>query len=113
MPDYRFTLAQALARMPGSKRDHYDAVFRHGELELGCYAPRGVDLQGPHRRDEVYVVVSGTGIFVNGSERHPFGPGDVLFVPAGVDHRFEDFTDALAVWVIFYGAEITAEPGPA
>ena len=45
------------------------------------------------------------GQFVNGAERHPFGPGDVLFVSAGVPHRFEDFSDDLAVWVIFYGPE--------
>ena len=32
-------------------------------------------------------------------------PGDLLFVPAGVVHRFEEFTDDLAVWVIFYGPE--------
>jgi mannose-6-phosphate isomerase-like protein (cupin superfamily) len=40
---------------------------------------------------------------VNGEERYPFGAGDVLFVPAGMPHRFEDFSDDLAVWVIFYG----------
>ena len=34
-----------------------------------------------------------------------FGPGDLLFVPAGVVHRFEEFTDDLAVWVVFYGPE--------
>ncbi|CAN5750314.1 hypothetical protein BH24GEM1_BH24GEM1_26510 [soil metagenome] len=28
-----------------------------------------------------------------------------LFVPAGVAHRFEDFTDDLAVWVLFYGPD--------
>lgn len=49
--------------------------------------------------------MSGTGIFLNGAERHPFGPGDVLFVPAGVERRFEDFTDALTLWVIFCGPE--------
>ncbi len=32
-----------------------------------------------------------------------FGPGDLLFVPAGVVHRFEEFTDDLVVWVVFYG----------
>jgi mannose-6-phosphate isomerase-like protein (cupin superfamily) len=37
--------------------------------------------------------------------RHAFGPGDVLFVPAGVEHHFENFTDDLATWVIFYGPE--------
>ena len=59
----------------------------------------------PHTRDELYVVVSGNGEFVNGPGRHPFGPGDVLFVAAGVEHRFEDFTDDLVVWVVFYGPE--------
>jgi len=51
------------------------------------------------------VVARGRGQFLNGGVRHPFGPGDVLFVPAGVVHRFEDFSDDLAVWVFFYGPE--------
>ncbi|MHB8633991.1 MAG: cupin domain-containing protein [Thermoplasmatota archaeon] len=59
--------------------------------------------KGPHSRDEVYVVVRGSGMFRNGSERHPFGPGDLLFVAAGVPHRSEQFTDDLALWVLFYG----------
>ncbi len=33
------------------------------------------------------------------------GPDDVLFAPAGLPHRFEDFTDDLVVWVMFYGPE--------
>ncbi len=37
--------------------------------------------------------------------RLALGPDDVLFVPAGVEHRFEDFTVGLAVWVVFYGPE--------
>jgi len=32
-------------------------------------------------------------------------PGDLLFVPAGIVHRFEDFTDDFATWVMFYGPE--------
>ena len=31
--------------------------------------------------------------------------GEALFVPAGVEHRFEDFTDDFAAWVVFYGPE--------
>jgi quercetin dioxygenase-like cupin family protein len=45
------------------------------------------------------------GWFVNGGVRHRFAPGDFLFVPAGVEHRFEEFSDDLAVWVLFYGPE--------
>ena len=50
-------------------------------------------------------MVQGKGQFLNGGVRHRFGPGDVLFVPAGVVHRFEEFSDDLAVWVFFYGPE--------
>ena len=39
--------------------------------------------------------------FVNGPDRDRFAPGDVLFVPAGVEHRFEEFTDDLALWAMF------------
>jgi mannose-6-phosphate isomerase-like protein (cupin superfamily) len=34
-----------------------------------------------------------------------FGPGDALFVPAGMKHRFENFSDDFATWIMFYGPE--------
>jgi len=105
MPAYRLTVLDALARFPGPDGERYVELFRHGTLSVELYAPRAHDPQSPHTRDEVYVVVSGQGQFLNGAERHPFGPGDVLFVPAGVTHRFEEFSDDLAVWVFFYGPE--------
>ena len=103
MPPLRLTVADALSRLPGAIGERYVELFRHGTLRVELYAPRGVDPQSPHTRDEVYVVVTGRGQFQNGGERHPFEPGDVLFVPAGVIHRFEEFTEDLIVWVIFYG----------
>jgi mannose-6-phosphate isomerase-like protein (cupin superfamily) len=78
-------------------------VFKHGSMELEYYAPRGSDPQRPHQRDELYVIISGRGMFRNGEKRHEFGPGDVLFVPTGVEHRFEEFSDDFATWVIFWG----------
>jgi len=78
-------------------------VLKHGSMELEYYAPRGSDPQKPHDRDELYVVISGRGKFRNGTELHPFSRGDVLFVPAKVEHRFEDFSDDFATWVIFWG----------
>lgn len=81
------------------------AVYEHGTMLLKLFAPRGHDPQPPHTRDELYFVASGSGWFVNGGERHPIAPGDALFVPAGVAHRFEDFSDDLALWVVFYGPE--------
>jgi mannose-6-phosphate isomerase-like protein (cupin superfamily) len=102
---YHLTLTEGLARLPGHGGERFVELFRHGTLAVELYAPRGTDPQSPHTRDEVYFVVHGAGRFRNGPECHRFGPGDVLFVPAGVEHRFEDFSEDLAVWVIFYGPE--------
>ena len=99
------TPGDLLARLPGRAGERYYAAYRRGQLEVELYAPRGSDPQTPHKRDEVYVVVSGSGEFVGGENRYTFGPGDFLFVAAGVAHRFENFSDDLAVWVLFYGPE--------
>ncbi len=106
MSEHRITVADALWRLSERKDDkRFVELLTHGSLSVEIYAPRGRDLQTPHTRDEAYVVVQGRGEFVNGSTRHAFVPGDFLFVPAGVEHRFVDFTDDLVVWVIFYGPE--------
>ena len=98
-------LAQAVAALAGqvSGGKPFAQMITRGTLRVGLYAPRGKDPQQPHDQDEVYVVMSGRGTFRNGPVSHPFQPGDVLFVPAGVRHLFEDFSDDLYVWVVFYG----------
>lgn len=104
-------MAPALFDLAGAKAAPLPAgrlsaeIFRHGTLELRWYAPKGIDAQLPHTRDEVYVVVSGAGWFRRGDQRFRFGPGDALFVAARVPHRFEEFSDDFGCWVVFYGAE--------
>lgn len=95
------TLSDGLARLPGPAGERYTSAIEYGTLTVELYAPRGKDPQKPHTRDEVYVVASGSGWFVNGAERHRFAAGDVMFVPAQVSHRFEEFTDDLVVWAVF------------
>jgi mannose-6-phosphate isomerase-like protein (cupin superfamily) len=94
-----------LSRLPGPRGERFVELFTHGTLVVELYAPRGHDPQTPHTRDEIYVVASGRGTFVDGSSRVSFQPGDLLFVAAGVPHRFENFSDDLAVWVMFYGPD--------
>lgn len=103
VPNHHFRPEWALDQLPGEQGEAWRVLFEHGSLELEIYAPRGHDPQEPHDRDEIYVVISGSGEFLNGSRRHPFSPGDLLFVPAGTVHRFEEFSDDFATWVIFYG----------
>ncbi|HWG10730.1 MAG TPA: cupin domain-containing protein [Rhodanobacteraceae bacterium] len=96
------TLAEALQVLAMGSED-FAVLFEHGTLKMEIYRPRGVDPQQPHGRDEVYVIASGHGFFVNGDVRHAFGTGDVLFVPAGAVHRFEGFSEDFSTWVMFYG----------
>lgn len=80
-------------------------LFTHGTLEVEVYKPEKIDLQQPHTRDEVYIIISGSGEFLNDGIRTTFAVGDFLFVPAGIAHRFENFTNNFSTWVLFYGPE--------
>lgn len=107
-PDHprKATLNEAAALLPAPEATPRSAgVFQHGSMLVKLFAPRGKDVQGPHKQDELYFVARGTGWFVNGDTRTRFAPNDMLFVPANVMHRFEDFSDDLMVWVVFYGPE--------
>ena len=120
-PEKNYTISRDARRV--SVADALDAVskikegipsafcFEHGTLQVKIYRPDGQDLQKPHARDEIYVIARGSGLFVNGSERHRFQTGDLLFVPAGVEHRFDEFTDDFCTWVMFYGPEGGELPG--
>jgi mannose-6-phosphate isomerase-like protein (cupin superfamily) len=99
------TLDAALARGEPPPGSLSVPIFAHGSLEAKLYTPGGSDRQRPHSRDEVYVVARGEGLFFDGSTRHAVTSGSCVFVPAGQEHRFEQFTPDFAVWVFFYGPE--------
>jgi len=81
----------------------FTELFSHGTLSVEVFKPQKTDEQTPHDKDEVYVVIAGKGEFSCGDEVYPFEAGDFLFVPAGVEHRFVDFSEDFSTWVIFYG----------
>jgi hypothetical protein len=103
MSTHALSLAEALAIGPPPPDNLAVPVFAHGTLEVELYSPPGTDPQTPHDRDEVYVVARGSGQFFDGTRRHAVTPGAFLFVAAGQEHRFEDFTPDFAAWVFFYG----------
>ena len=78
-------------------------LFTHGSLSVELYKPDKVDRQQPHDRDEIYVVIKGEGTFFYDGNRTAFKAGDFLFVPAGIEHRFENFSEDFSTWVFFYG----------
>lgn len=102
---YIFRPQQAAAGIPGAKGERHSVCLKRGNWILELYEPEHDDLQKPHRQDECYVVLEGSGMFAMGDERVPFQPGDMIFVPAGLPHRFEDFGEKVRAWVVFGGPE--------
>lgn len=96
-------LAGAQARIPGPAGEHAVSLLQRGTLHVKLSLPVRPNQQAPHEQDEIYVIVRGQGVLVHDGKRDAFEPGDLMFIAAGTEHWFENFTDDLAVWVIFFG----------
>ncbi|MEY9843197.1 cupin domain-containing protein [Streptacidiphilus sp. MAP5-3] len=81
----------------------YLQFLRERNMSAGLYALEAgqLDTQNPHREDELYVVVSGRGAITVGDETTTVGRGSVVYVPAGVPHRFHHISEDLRVLVVF------------
>jgi len=59
----------------------------------------------PHREDELYVVLSGSGTAHVGDETYDVAEGDVVYVEQGLEHDFFDIEEEITALVVFTGAE--------
>jgi mannose-6-phosphate isomerase-like protein (cupin superfamily) len=103
-----FRLAETESRIPGPPGLHYEVVMERDGARVLLSRPVAPNRQTPHAQDEVYVIVRGRGVLVHDGKRDAFETGDLMFVAAGTEHWFEDFSEDLAVWVVFYGAPVSA-----
>ena len=78
-------------------------VLKRGSLDVKLSIPLPPNQQTPHAQDEVYIVIRGQGMLVHDGRRDRFAAGDLLFVAAGTEHHYEDFSNDLALWRVFYG----------
>ena len=90
-----------------SAHQRYLEFLRVPSLSAGIYRlPAGsADAQNPHTEDEVYYVVSGRGAIRVADETQAVRVGTVVFVQAGVEHRFVNIEEALVLLVFFAPAE--------
>ncbi|MEV6210385.1 cupin domain-containing protein [Kitasatospora sp. NPDC051914] len=81
----------------------YLRFLKERNMSAGLYAlsPGDTDTQAPHDQDEIYQVISGRAELTVGRETTTVGRGTVVYVPAGVPHRFHHITEELRVLVIF------------
>ena len=104
----QFDLAHLVAARDASERPYLE-FLRVPALSVGLYVlpAEGTDPQQPHSEDEVYYVASGRGRILVGTEDRDVGPGAIVYVPAGVEHRFHTIAEELTIVVFFAPAEYT------
>ena len=101
-PSAGFTWAALLEAQQVAARPYLE-FLRRPSLSAGLYVlpPGGIDAQRPHAEDEVYIVAAGGALFTAGDQTREVRAGDVLFVAAGVAHRFHDISEELRLIVVF------------
>jgi mannose-6-phosphate isomerase-like protein (cupin superfamily) len=96
--------ALAASRLPW-KPGRSAEVFVDGDMEIRFTPRPAKGMQVPHKRDEFYIVASGTGRYRVEDTVTEVGAGDLLFAAAHVAHGFEDYSDDFGIWFVFYGPE--------
>lgn len=86
-----------------SETHPFHVVHRNGTMFAGLYMPQPEDRQEPHIQDEAYIVVAGFASFRRNGDVVDVAAGDYLFVPAGMEHRFEGMSADFATWAVFWG----------
>jgi mannose-6-phosphate isomerase-like protein (cupin superfamily) len=101
-----FTITDTEKRREQSGK-RYLEFLRVPAMSAGVYvlSAGAADPQSPHKEDEMYYVVRGRARMRAGSEEQAVCAGSVIFVAAGVEHRFYDITEELMVLVFFAPAE--------
>ena len=81
----------------------YHEFIRANRLSVGLYVLEAgaTDPQSPHTEDEVYYIVSGSGMIQVAGEDRPVSAGSVIYVDEQVDHRFHSITEDLNIIVVF------------
>ena len=85
----------------------YYEFLREESLSSGIYrlAAGSTDPQQPHTEDEIYFVIEGRAEVLIGEDIHGVDKGSVIFVPAHIEHRFQNIVEDLTLLVFFAPAE--------
>lgn len=75
------------------------------DLEAGIIVlhPEQRDTQQPHSADELYYVIEGSGWLELGKTKRSVKRGSIIFVPAGMHHKFYGSENDLVILYVFAG----------
>ncbi len=89
MDKFIVTVDEAIKQLKEEKEQAFTLMMKHGIMSVEYFVPVTTDTQKPHRQDELYMIVSGLSEFYRDGEIINCSKGDVIFVPADMEHRFK------------------------
>jgi len=101
-----FALDQLLTKRVQAGRSYLE-FLRVPAMSAGVYvlSAGAPDAQKPHSEDEIYYVVRGKAKIRIGTDERSVAQGSVIYVEAGLEHRFFDIEKEMVALVIFAPAE--------
>lgn len=104
-------ISEIIDNLTQGRDTEYQEFLRKQTMSAGIYSlPKGNrDDQEPHSEDELYFVIKGKAQIEIDGNSQPVSHGSVIFVAAGVPHRFKAIEQDLLTLVIFAPAEGTLQ----
>jgi mannose-6-phosphate isomerase-like protein (cupin superfamily) len=102
MDNFHLTINQGIKGLQKNTLQPFVQLLKNKSMSIEYFAPKNIDTQQPHAQDEIYVITSGKSSFYRNGITIDCKTGDAIFVPAGMEHRFVNFSEDFATWVIFY-----------
>jgi mannose-1-phosphate guanylyltransferase len=84
---------------------NYVEVLSEDSLSVELARYPNPEPKTPHKTDELYFIISGSGMVYVGNERYAVDEGDVVYVEQGVEHDFFDIDDEITALVVFGRSE--------
>jgi mannose-6-phosphate isomerase-like protein (cupin superfamily) len=85
--------------------DSYAEVLSEESMRVELAQYPNPEPKTPHKEDELYVILSGSGMVQVGSETHEINEGDVVHVEKGVEHDFFDIASEITALIVFTGSQ--------
>ena len=84
---------------------HYGEVLSEESMSVELARYPNPEPKTPHKEDQLYYIISGSGTASVGAETFTIEEGDVVYVEKGVQHDFYDIDDEMVALIVFAGSE--------
>jgi len=100
----RVSTTELASRLEQGEKSYVEVLSEKSmRVELARYP--NPEPKTPHREDELYVILSGSGMVHVGTETYDVSEGDVVYVEQGVEHDFSEIEDEITALIVFTDAQ--------